>query len=50
MTKREVLKAKISANTEKIKALKSENFELQKQDLLLSDEKQWFVEKEEELF
>ncbi len=47
MTKRERLEAKIESKKSQIEKLESEIIELTKETLLLSDEKQWFVEKEE---
>ena len=48
MTKRERLEAKRKSNFDKIEDLKKQNIELAKELCLLSDEKQWFTEKEEE--
>ena len=48
MTKRERLEAKRESNFDKIEDLKKQNIELAKELCLLSDEKQWFTEKEEE--
>lgn len=47
MTKRESLEAKIRENSNKIEELKDINVELQREALLLCDEKQWFTEKTE---
>ncbi len=48
MTKRERLEAKRKTNFDKIEDLKKQNIKLAKELCLLSDEKQWFTEKEEE--
>lgn len=48
MTKRERLEAKRKSNFDKIEDLKKQNIELSKELYLLSDKKQWFIEKEEE--
>ena len=46
MTKRERIRKKIEAINAKILKLRDEKTELQRQSYLLSDKKQWFIEKE----
>lgn len=45
MTKREELQLKAKGNFDKIQLLRKENSNIEKDLLLLSDDKQWFVEK-----
>ncbi len=45
--KRSQIAKKILANSEKIKAIRQENIELNRQQLLLSDKNQWYTESEE---
>lgn len=49
MTEREKIGEKFHENIAKILELEAQNIELQKQNYLLCDDKQWFVEKEEEV-
>lgn len=46
MTRKQI-RNKIAANEAKIKALKTQNIELVRQDYLHCDKKQWFTEKTE---
>lgn len=46
---REIIKNKIDETIEKINFYKAELEKLEKEDLLFSDDQQWFVEKEEEV-
>ena len=46
---REIIKNKIDETIEKINFYKAELEKLEKENLLFSDEQQWFVEKEEEV-
>lgn len=48
MTEREKIKERINAKHQLIRHLNREIIELRKEALLLSDEEQWFTEKEEE--
>lgn len=45
--RRSTIVNKIRKNLEKIKALKAENIELNRQQLLMSDKQQWYKESEE---
>ena len=47
-TRKQIIKL-IQQKKDKIKTLKAEISELQKENTLLSDENQWFIEKEEEV-
>ncbi len=46
---REIIKNKINETIEKINFYKAELEKLEKEDILFSDDQQWFVEKEEEV-
>ena len=46
---REIIKNKIDETIEKINFYKAELEKLEKEDILFSDDQQWFVEKEEEV-
>lgn len=45
--KRSTIVKRIHANSQKIKALRQANIELNRQHLLLSDKNQWYIEAEE---
>ena len=46
---REIIKNKIDETIEKINFYKAELRRLEEEDILFSDEQQWFIEKEEEV-